>query len=84
MENKKIVYLSDGTKIEIEEIMSFKIDEINKTFIAYTINDDKTSEEVEVNLVEIVGYDTEKPTLKTIDEKDFKLVENTFRELLKI
>lgn len=83
MENKKIVYTTDNKKIEIREIMSFNIDLINKNFVAYTINDDGISEDVEVNLVEVIDYDKEKPIIKKIEANELELVTDVFNKLLK-
>ena len=37
-----------GQKITIEILLNFKIEELNKEYVVYTINDDNVSEEVDM------------------------------------
>ncbi len=81
-ENKRTYYDKDGKSYVFEEIMTFHVDEIGKTFLAYTVNDDNVSENVDVNLVEILNMDSDKPTFKKIDDEDINLVIEVFNSLL--
>ena len=53
MDNKVFVKRENGETIAIEIVLSFKIEELKKNYIAYTINDDGESESVEVFISEI-------------------------------
>ena len=65
MENKTYVYKETGEEIEIEVILSFKVEELNKSFIAYTLNDDGESENVPVFISEYDGK-----TIKDIKDEE--------------
>lgn len=65
MENKTYVYKETGEEIEIEIILSFKVEELNKSFIAYTLNDDGESENVPVFISEYDGK-----TIKDIKDEE--------------
>lgn len=80
--NKKVYYDESGKSYEFQEIMTFHIDEINKSFLAYTVNDDKISDNVDVNLVEIVNMNSDKPYVKKIDDQDVNTVINVFNNML--
>ncbi len=65
MENKTYVYKETGEEIEIKIILSFKVEELNKSFIAYTLNDDGESENVPVFISEYDGK-----TIKDIKDEE--------------
>ena len=65
MENKTYVYKETREEIEIEIILSFKVEELNKSFIAYTLNDDGESENVPVFISEYDGK-----TIKDIKDEE--------------
>ena len=69
MENKIYVYKEDGEEIAIEIILSFEIEELNKKFIAYTLNDDGNSETVPVFISEYDGKN-----IKDISNEEADLV----------
>ena len=52
IENKTYVYKENGEEIAIEIILSFNIEELNKSYIAYTLNDDGKSDNVAVFISE--------------------------------
>ncbi len=53
MNNYVVVKDENGEDIKIEVILNFKVEEYNKEYIAYTLNDNKTSESVAVFISEI-------------------------------
>lgn len=55
IENKTYVYKENGEEIAIEVILSFNIEELNKSYIAYTLNDDGQSDNVAVFISEYDG-----------------------------
>ena len=65
MDNKTYVYKESGEEIEIEIILSFKVEELNKSFIAYTLNDDGESENIPVFISEYDGK-----TIKDIKDEE--------------
>ena len=78
MKNEKIVTLPTGEKVKIEVILSFRLEELNKNYVAYTINDDDSLETATVFISEI---DTETNKLKNFDEKDKDLILTAYEEL---
>lgn len=81
MEYKKTVYDKDGKPIVIEELLTFKIEELNKTFIAFTINDDDSEPTATINLLQIVDENTNHPKIYSIDKKDEKFVVEVFNKI---
>jgi uncharacterized protein YrzB (UPF0473 family) len=69
MRNELITTDESGKEIKIEIVLSFKIDEINKNYVAYTINDDGKSETVDIFISEIV-YDNDVPRLVSIPDNE--------------
>ena len=53
--NRKVVTLDDGAQVTIEILLGFDIPEYNKHYVAYTVNDDDQSEQVNVLLAEYDG-----------------------------
>ncbi len=75
MENKVVAINENGNKVEIEVFLSFEVEELNKKYVAYTINDDKKSEEVPVFISEYEGN-----KLKSIPPSESKLVMECYNE----
>ena len=69
MDNKTYVYKENGEEIVIEIILSFEVEELNKKYIAYTLNDDGVSDNVAVFISEYDGN-----TIKDISNDDAELV----------
>lgn len=53
MSNKITFDREDGEAITVEIILSFEIEELNKKYIAYTLNDDDKEEDVDVLISEV-------------------------------
>jgi len=79
---KKTIIGPLGEEITVEEIMTFKVEELNKTFLAYTVNDDGISPNALVNLVEVIGIDTDKPAVSKITDQEVPIVTEVFTRLL--
>lgn len=62
-----------GQEITIEILLSFKIEELNKQYVVYTINDDNISEDVSVIISEIY-YENNIPKIKSINEDEKEMV----------
>ena len=75
MENKVVAINENGNKVEIEVFLSFEVEELNKKYVAYTINDDKKNEEVPVFISEYEGN-----KLKSIPTSESKLVMECYNE----
>ena len=78
MKNEKIVINENGEETKIEIVLSFRLEEQNKEYIAYTINDDDS---METALVFISEIDVETNKLKSIDENDKETVLIAYEEL---
>lgn len=78
MKNEKIVINETGEEIKIEIVLSFRLEEHNKEYVAYTINDDDS---METALVFISEIDVETNKLKSIDENDKETVLIAYEEL---
>ena len=64
---------NDGQEIKVDVIMQFRIDEMNKNYIVYTINDDNKSKEVYISIAEL-EQNNGKYELKLIPEKEKNMV----------
>lgn len=78
MDNKVVVYRENGDPINIELILSFKVDQLNKTYVAYTLNDDGVSEDVPLFISEYDGT-----TIRSISPDESKIVLERYEELKK-
>lgn len=81
MNNYVIVKNEDGSDIKIEVLFSFKVEEYNKEYIAYTINDDGVSE---VEPVLISEYDGNNKKIISIPFEEKEFVLKTYEEVKKI
>ena len=63
----------DGESININIIMQFRIEELDKQYIVYTVNDDGVSEKFRVLIAETTNEDG-KYALKKIPENEVKTV----------
>lgn len=73
MRNIKEVINENNEKITIEILIGFKIEELNKEYIAYTINDNNIDEEIDVCISEIIYID-DKPYINSIEENEAEKV----------
>lgn len=60
-------------EIIIEIILSFRIEELNKEYVVYTINDDNISDDVNIIISEI-EYTNNVPKIKSILEEEKEMV----------
>ena len=77
MNNNITVKRENGESIKIEIIMGFEVEELNKRFIAYTLNDDGVKEKVTVYISEI---DKENSTIKDLVPEEMDIVMNAYEE----
>lgn len=73
MKNSITIKNNENEILEIEVLLGFQIDSLSKEYIAYTINDDGVSDEVNVFISE-VKYDGEIPEIVPIKEEEKELV----------
>ncbi len=64
----------NGQEIKIDIIMQFRIEELNKEYVLYTINDDGVSEDAFINISEIEKDATGSYQLKLIPENEKNMV----------
>ena len=77
MSNSITVKRENGESFKIEIILGFEVEELNKRFIAYTLNDDGVKEKVTVCISEI---DTETSTIKDLVPEEMDIVMNAYEE----
>ncbi len=75
--NQIEVINEENQKVLVEILGSFSIEEYNKNYIVYTLNDKGDTKEVTILLSEIV-YQNEKPELVSIPENEINLVLNFY------
>ena len=63
----------NGEEVKIDIIMQFKIEENNKEYVIFTVNDDGKSEDVYINIMGIEEVDGEY-RLRLIPEEEKNLV----------
>ena len=69
MKNEKVYLNENGIEIKVEVILAFEVEELNKSYVAYTINDDDS---YETAIVLISEYNQENNQLLPIafDDKE--------------
>ena len=67
--NAKTFRFEDGNELTVEILIGFKVEELNKEYIAYTLNDDNVSDTVKVMINEVV-YNGDVPELRGIPEEE--------------
>ena len=82
MDNVREYIDENGNKIKVEMIETFRLPNLNKTFMAYTINDDGVSTSVTVRFVELVDPESNTPHIKAVDDNDVEAVQTAFKTLL--
>lgn len=80
MKNEAVYINENGEQIRVEVILSFSIEEFNKNYIAYTINDDD-SLETAVVLINEVDIETNKLLPIKFEEKEMVLT--TYNDIKK-
>jgi uncharacterized protein YrzB (UPF0473 family) len=80
MKNEAVYINENGEEIRVEVILSFSIEEFNKNYIAYTINDDD-SLETAVVLINEVDIETNKLLPIKFEEKEMVLT--TYNDIKK-
>ena len=81
--NQKKVYIDQsGNKIVLEEIMTFEIEELGKRYLAFTVNDNGTSDNVCVNLVELFSANDNSLHIKKIESNEEDVVKSVFERLI--
>ena len=63
----------NGDEVKIDIIMQFKIEENNKEYVVFTVNDDGKSEDVYINIAGLEEVNGE-PRLRLIPESEKNLV----------
>lgn len=81
MKNEKIYINENGEEIKVEVVLSFEVEELNKSYIAYTINDDDS---YETAVVLISEYNPETNQLLSISFEDKDKVLAVYNDIKKI
>ena len=81
MKNEKIYINENGEEIKVEIVLSFEVEELNKSYIAYTINDDDS---YETAVVLISEYNPETNQLLSISFEDKDKVLAVYNDIKKI
>ena len=63
-----------GNEIKIDIIMQFKIEELNKEYAVFTVNDDGKSEDVYINITELEKTTSGEYQMKMIKKKKKNMV----------
>lgn len=69
MNNRITFDREDGETITVDVILGFEIEELNKKYIAYTLNDNGEDEDVDVLISEV-----ENNSLKSIPDEEINIV----------
>lgn len=80
MKNEAVYINENGEEIRVEVILSFSIEEFNKNYIAYTINDDDSLETAVVLINEV---DIEYNKLLPIKFEEKEMVLTTYNDIKK-
>lgn len=79
----KIVEYQDGKKVKIDILFSFRVEEYNKDYVAYMLNDDGISPTVAVFISE-VDSSNETMVIKEIPEEEYAFVLETYENIKKM
>ncbi len=79
----KIVEYQDGKKVKIDILFSFRVEEYNKDYVAYMLNDDGISPTVAVFISE-VDSSNETIVIKEIPEEEYAFVLETYENIKKM
>jgi Protein of unknown function (DUF1292). len=80
MKNSRIFRDETGNNIEIEILMGFKIEELDKEYIVYTVNDDESTPTVTILISQIID-DGDIPRIVSIPETEKELVVLLYNDL---
>ena len=75
MDNKITFDRENGETITVDVILGFEIEELNKKYIAYTLNDNGEDEDVDVLISEV-----ENNKLKSIPDEEINIVLEYYNE----
>lgn len=79
MDNKITFDRENGETITVDVILGFEIEELNKKYIAYTLNDNGEDEDVDVLISEV-----ENNKLKSIPDEEINIVLEYYNEAKKL
>ena len=80
MNNKVTVHDAEGNALNIEILATFRIEEIKKQYVIYTLNDDGVSEDVTLLINEyVIGND--QPKIVPIPKEEVNLVLTFYNNL---
>lgn len=80
MKNEKVFINENGEEIKIEIVFSFRLEELNKNYIAYTINDDDS---LPTTLIFISELDPNTNQIISIKEEEKEMVMTAYEEFKK-
>ncbi len=80
MKNEKVFINENGEEIKIEIVFSFRLEELNKNYIAYTINDDDS---LSTALIFISELDPNTNQIISIKEEEKEMVMTAYEEFKK-
>ncbi|MBR2138462.1 MAG: DUF1292 domain-containing protein [Bacilli bacterium] len=80
MKNEKVFINENGEEIKIEIVFSFRLEELNKNYIAYTINDDDS---LPTALIFISELDPNTNQIISIKEEEKEMVMTAYEEFKK-
>ena len=64
----------NGNEVKINIIMQFRIEELNKEYVVFTIDDDGVSENVYINIAELDKIEKDEYQIKMIKESEKNMV----------
>ena len=80
MNNKVTVHAAEGNVLNFEILATFRIEELTKQYVIYTLNDDGISEDVTLLINEYV-VENEQPKIVPIPKEEVNLVLTFYNNL---
>lgn len=80
MNNKLTVRDVEGNELNIEILITFRVEELNKKYVVYTIDDDGVSEEVTLLINEFI-IENNQPKVVPIPKEEVNLVLTFYNNL---
>lgn len=81
MKNEKVYINESGVEIKVEVVLAFEVEELGKSYVAYTINDDDS---YETAIVLISQYNPETNQLLAIPFEDKEKVYAVYNDIKKM
>ena len=85
MEGKRILTISkeDGTREEVEEVISFRFEDTKKEYVVYTKNEVDENGNITIYVTELIKDETGNRFVGVTSDEEWAKIKDVLRELVK-